>query len=445
MAVKALATVTLGFMVDIKSTTTFYKLQASTLSKPSKPTTKEPSGWTTTEPSYSEGSTNTLYFVDRTIFTNEEFSYSEVSVSSSYEAAKLAYNKALSATNTANDAKEIAEEVRDKKYCEIENTSIVIEIEHSTKTICDDTRIEYVEIDNFLNEQNNRWWSGYIVRTSLYTNIDIFTNYATNTHNVKITPIHVSNGIVLLFDRKAREFIIIFSSWQHAGTWETSFETGDNGFLYRTAGYYTYTDGDYIEFNIEIDGVNYPNRISLSTKEPRRRNWYVDPGDYNISLTSERSFTTWYNDDVHICDLIIYKGMVFEVALKVVSNRTLEIKPIPNSEIYKYRSQWNMGREFSAYGWGDTIYIPTYGMESIVLQKDSGFSIYSGTPSDNARPTTVTIAWNGGTYVYPIKEISITNGHVAFKVATSSSNNNTYSGWSYYSLAGFFNKDLIIV
>ena len=106
MAVKASATITLSFMVDVKAVYRYYKLQASTASAPSVPTTATPSGWTVTEPTYTEGSTNTLYFVDKTVFTNDEFSYSSVSVSSSYEAAKVAYNKAVNANNTANDAKD---------------------------------------------------------------------------------------------------------------------------------------------------------------------------------------------------------------------------------------------------------------------------------------------------------------------------------------------------
>lgn len=55
--------------------------------------------WQLTEPAYTSGSTNTLYFVDCTEFTNGTFKYSEVSKSSSYEAAKAAYNKAQEAQN----------------------------------------------------------------------------------------------------------------------------------------------------------------------------------------------------------------------------------------------------------------------------------------------------------------------------------------------------------
>lgn len=103
MAVKASATVTLSSVVDVKSVWRYYKLQVSTLSKPSKPTTNPPSGWTTTEPSYTNGSTNSLYFCDLTVFCDNTFVYSDVSLSSSYEAAKAAYNKAVAADNKAQE------------------------------------------------------------------------------------------------------------------------------------------------------------------------------------------------------------------------------------------------------------------------------------------------------------------------------------------------------
>lgn len=97
MAVKASAIITLSHLVDIVSTTRYYKLQSSTAAAPSKPTANPPSGWSKTEPTYTAGSTNTLYFVDYTVFSNATFAYSDVSKSSSYEAAKEAYNKAQAA------------------------------------------------------------------------------------------------------------------------------------------------------------------------------------------------------------------------------------------------------------------------------------------------------------------------------------------------------------
>ena len=58
----------------------------------------------TAEPSYTAGSTNSLYFCDLNVFTDGDYAYSDVSLSSSYEAAKAAYNKALAAEGTAAQA-----------------------------------------------------------------------------------------------------------------------------------------------------------------------------------------------------------------------------------------------------------------------------------------------------------------------------------------------------
>lgn len=97
MAILAKADITISRIVDIKSVTRYYLLQSSTSASPVKPTAYPPARpWVTTEPTYTTASTNTLYFVDCTEFTNGDFVYSEVSKSSSYEAAKEAYNKATS-------------------------------------------------------------------------------------------------------------------------------------------------------------------------------------------------------------------------------------------------------------------------------------------------------------------------------------------------------------
>ena len=113
MAVKASVMITITKDRDTNSITRYYLLQASAASKPAKPTTLTPpkistavSGWDDTEPTYTSGSTNTLYFVDRYIFTDGTFQYTEVSKSSSYEAAKEAYNKAQAAQNIANTTQE---------------------------------------------------------------------------------------------------------------------------------------------------------------------------------------------------------------------------------------------------------------------------------------------------------------------------------------------------
>lgn len=96
------ATITLSTVVDVAATYRYYLLQSSTLNPPTKPTVNPPTGnWTDTEPTYTSGSTNTLYFVDLTVFSDGTWSYSSVSRSSAYEAAKEAYNRAVAAQEAA--------------------------------------------------------------------------------------------------------------------------------------------------------------------------------------------------------------------------------------------------------------------------------------------------------------------------------------------------------
>lgn len=103
MAIKASAQITISKVIDIYACYRYYKLQSSTLTKPSKPTTNPPSGWSDTEPAYVSGSTNTLYFIDCNVYSDKSFSFSEVSKSSSYEAAKDAWNKANNAQNSVDN------------------------------------------------------------------------------------------------------------------------------------------------------------------------------------------------------------------------------------------------------------------------------------------------------------------------------------------------------
>lgn len=60
--------------------------------------------WTLTEPSYTAGSTNNLYFVDCTVYSDTLINYGEISKSSSYEAAKAAQTTAETAQSTADTA-----------------------------------------------------------------------------------------------------------------------------------------------------------------------------------------------------------------------------------------------------------------------------------------------------------------------------------------------------
>ena len=102
MAVKAAGSVTVASITDVAYTTRYYMLQASTLTAPARPTANPPGGsWSATEPTYTEGSTNSLYTCDLTTFSDGTWAYSSVSLSSSYEAAKAAYNKAVAAAAAA--------------------------------------------------------------------------------------------------------------------------------------------------------------------------------------------------------------------------------------------------------------------------------------------------------------------------------------------------------
>ena len=103
MAVIANAQLTMADLTDVACIRQYYLLQGSTLSAPGKPTSNPPGGsWVTAEPSYTSGSTNSLYTVMLTAYTNGEYDYSDVSLSSSYEAAKEAYNKAISALDAVD-------------------------------------------------------------------------------------------------------------------------------------------------------------------------------------------------------------------------------------------------------------------------------------------------------------------------------------------------------
>jgi hypothetical protein len=105
MAIKASSSITLSAVRDLQSCTRYYLLQSSTSAAPAKPTANPPGGnWATAEPAYTSGSTNSLYTVDLNVFSDGSWAYSDVSLSSSYEAAKAAWNKAQTAQDAAAQA-----------------------------------------------------------------------------------------------------------------------------------------------------------------------------------------------------------------------------------------------------------------------------------------------------------------------------------------------------
>lgn len=107
MAVKGSATVTLSQYRDTESVTRYYKLQSSSMAAPDKPSNVKPNvtpaGWSKAEPACDI--TKTLYTCDVTVFSDKTTYVSDVSKSTSYEAAKEAWNKANNAQGTANEAK----------------------------------------------------------------------------------------------------------------------------------------------------------------------------------------------------------------------------------------------------------------------------------------------------------------------------------------------------
>lgn len=124
----------------ILSVTRYYLLQSPTSAAPAKPTTNPPSSsWTKVEPTYMSGSTNTLYFVDCTVFTDNTFTYSEVSQSSSYEAAKDAYNKATSVETRVTDAETNISQNKEQIELRSTKTEVTTAVNNATQGIQNDT------------------------------------------------------------------------------------------------------------------------------------------------------------------------------------------------------------------------------------------------------------------------------------------------------------------
>lgn len=123
MAVKGSATVTLSQYRDTDSVTRYYKLQSSSMAAPDKPTNvkpnETPAGWSKSEPACDI--TKTLYTCDVTVFSDKTTHVSDVSKSTSYEAAKEAWNKAQTAQNTATEAAKTAD-----NYISADSTGIMV-------------------------------------------------------------------------------------------------------------------------------------------------------------------------------------------------------------------------------------------------------------------------------------------------------------------------------
>lgn len=126
----------------ILSMTWYYMLKNEGEDAPEKPTDDPPAGWDTTEPTYTEGSANVLYTVMKTAYTDGTCEYSDVSVSSSYTAAKAAYIRALQAQRTATN------------YLSADNTGIMVADmtdgnTYTPSTVPSGTKNTFIDEDSF--------------------------------------------------------------------------------------------------------------------------------------------------------------------------------------------------------------------------------------------------------------------------------------------------------
>ena len=159
-------TISLASVTDIQGIYRFYHLGPD---KPEVPVSYPPSGtvWSRTEPEYTLGNTDSLYYVDCTVFVNLSFSYGLVQLSSDYEASKKVYADALARIDNAvkitdsqiskeKDAlrTEISEKYYDKENLDSQFGEISTRLEQTKNSV----NIEFTEfkadIDNSIKQNN---------------------------------------------------------------------------------------------------------------------------------------------------------------------------------------------------------------------------------------------------------------------------------------------------
>lgn len=201
MAVKAKAQITIFYVAEVEAVYRYYLLQSSTLVKPSVPTSYPPSSsWVVTEPTYTEGSTNSLYYVDCTILTDGTWSYSPVSLSSSYEAAKAAYNKAVNATTRVTEL-------------DAEITNLEGEITLRAKKTEVTTMIEEIEIGG------RNLYTGSSDFSGTWTNSGSWNADGTDSYgNVRMSRAGTWNGLYKLVSLKAGDVVTLSASVLGDGT-----------------------------------------------------------------------------------------------------------------------------------------------------------------------------------------------------------------------------------
>lgn len=133
--------------VDIVSIVKYYTMQDSGEVAPTKPTVyPAPSPWSTTEPAYNNATSN-LYTVDCTVFSDGTWSYSDVSLSSSYEAVKDAIDQVTevreSVSNLVLDANSIEASITEIEARQDAFENLRSEIEQITSLLIENGKVTF--------------------------------------------------------------------------------------------------------------------------------------------------------------------------------------------------------------------------------------------------------------------------------------------------------------
>lgn len=200
--------ISLFYTNELDTITRYYKLQSSTVAAPSKPTdgVAIPEGWSSTEPEYEPGSNMILYYVDQLVMSRGDIKYSEVSKSSSYLAAKAAYELADSHETRITNAE-----------TNIESNATKIEMKASQTEVANlaENMNAYIQKDTIFTQTVEGWqmdWSKMIKTND--ADVDNHQDYIT-----------FQNGDIILGESSSDLKVKIANdSIQFKGTSETEVE-----------------------------------------------------------------------------------------------------------------------------------------------------------------------------------------------------------------------------
>lgn len=184
----------------------------------------QPNNWDDTEPTYVEGSTNSLYFVDCTVFADDSYSYTDVSLSSSYEAAKLAYNKATAAQSAATTAQSAAATAKAVAEAAKEAVNVATDVIVGTQTAATNDWTGVAKFSSLTDGQQIVYWLPYAGTSSSATlNLTLADGTETGAKNCYYTgttrlTTHYAAGSMIRFVYKTN-ISIAGSSTTYTGWW----------------------------------------------------------------------------------------------------------------------------------------------------------------------------------------------------------------------------------